>query len=205
MNKLDLKKNNVIREIIVGKLLGDAHLETQTSGKSWRLKIEHGKKQETYVLHLYSLLSDWVLTPPRQVKKRVGGGNVFFQTVNTPLLRFYGLLFYKKGIKVIPRCITKLLTARALAYWYMDDGSIKSKESKGVFFNTQCYTLDEVKLLCKVLCQKFDLVCSVRKQGKGYQIYISGHSYSRLRELIFPYLLEDMYYKFPLERKVFKR
>ena len=54
MNKLDLKKNNVIREIIIGKLLGDAHLETQTSGKSWRLKIEDTKasKQNLFTFQI---------------------------------------------------------------------------------------------------------------------------------------------------------
>ena len=39
-----------------------------------------------------------------------------------PCLNFYHELFYKDNIKVIPINLEKLLTARGLAYWIMDDG-----------------------------------------------------------------------------------
>jgi len=82
----------------------------------------------------------------------------------------------------------------------MDDGSIKSKQSKGVVFNTQGFCYKDVCTLCEVLTAKFQLSCWPRKQKEGYQIYVSGHSYERLRDLIYPYLLPEMTYKFPLPR-----
>jgi hypothetical protein len=33
--------------------------------------------------------------------------------------------------------IRRWLTPKSLAYWYMDDGSFKSKSSKGTILNTQ--------------------------------------------------------------------
>ena len=48
----------------------------------------------------------------------------------------------------------------------MDDGSIKSKQSKGVLFNTQSFTLNEVKLLCTVLLSKFGIQASRRLLGE---------------------------------------
>ena len=38
--KTTLRLTDVQREIVVGVLLGDAHLETQDRGRSYRLKIE---------------------------------------------------------------------------------------------------------------------------------------------------------------------
>jgi len=84
----------------------------------------------------------------------------------------------------------------------MDDGSIKSKYSKGCLLNTHCFTFKEVQFLCSILNDKFALQSQPRYQKDGYQIYISGHSYELLHSLIYPYLLESMRYKFPTERKV---
>ena len=71
----------------------------------------------------------------------------------------------------------------------MDDGSIKSKQSKGVILNTQGFTETEVLLLCKI-----------RKQKDGNQIYISGHSYELLKSLIYSFIIDSMRYKFPKDR-----
>ncbi|CAG8448202.1 813_t:CDS:2 [Racocetra fulgida] len=116
-----------------------------------------------------------VLSPPRIITKR-NSQNFGFQTVGNGKLRFYGQQFYKKGKKIIPKIIEKLITAR-------------------VIFNTQGFSLPEVKFLCNVLQKKFVL---------GWQIYVSGKSYFRLRELIYPFLLPEMLYKFPPERKIRK-
>jgi hypothetical protein len=51
------------------------------------------------------------------------------------------------------------------------------------------------------LKDKWQISCKPRIQKDGIQIYISGYSYETLRELIYPYLIPDMYYKFPTERK----
>ena len=85
----------------------------------------------------------------------------------------------------------------------MDDGSIKSKQSKGVLLNTQGFSLKDVTFLCKVISKKFGISVWPRSQKKAtqHQIYISGKSYERLRDLITPYFTEDMWYKFPSPRK----
>lgn len=84
----------------------------------------------------------------------------------------------------------------------MDSGSMKSKQSKGVFFNTQVFSYKEVNLLSESLNKRYGLLTSLRKQKVGYQIYVSGHSYEKLHELIKPYLIESMWYKFPKPRKI---
>ena len=40
----------------------------------------------------------------------------------------------------------------------MDDGSIKSKQLKGVFFNTQGFTFNDVNYLCSILKSKISFI-----------------------------------------------
>jgi hypothetical protein len=99
--------------------------------------------------------------------------------------------------KKVPKLIHRWLTPISLAYWYMDDGSIKDKKSKSVYFHTQGFCFNPIKLLCEVLQSKFKLLFKPVKKREKYQIYISGKSYKTLKTLIYPYLINPMLYKFP--------
>lgn len=255
--RASLKMTTQQREVLVGLILGDAHLGTQDLGRTWRLIYSQSKgRHGAYLQHVYEIFSGWALSPPvlirgamptehhkvmpgpalgsdglpRSGAKAEGLGalkgkpagryltkdRLKFTTVSHKSLRFYGKSFYKDGVKVVPKGIGRLLTARGLAYWYMDDGSIKSRQSKGVILNTHSFSLAEVNLLCGVLNDKFGLRASLRprrlapasfaRDGSDaravrHQIYISGHSYEAARELILPHLLPEMMYKFPTPRK----
>ena len=201
--KRTLRLSNVQRETLVGILLGDACLETQNAGRTYRLKIEQGVTHADYVQHLYVVLRDWVMSPPRPKQGQTRGAttlNLAFQTVSHTELSPYGLLFYRDRRKIVPEPIGDLLTARGLAYWYMDDGSMKSSESKGVLFNTQAFCSQDVDRLIEVLT-KFGLMARRRHQSDGIQIYVSGTSYERFVELVDPYVIEAMRYKEPQPRR----
>ena len=205
-HKKKLRLNSVQREVIVGKLLGDATLETQNGGRTYRLRIEQGKKQKFYVDHLYDIFREWVLTPPQRKITLIDGKSYSkwtFSTVSHGAFRFYAHQFYKEGRKCVPKLIHRLLTERSLAYWFMDDGSIKSAQSKGVVLNTQSFTQVDVQRLIFCLEHKFKLSAKERRQKEGYQIYISGRSYERLSRMISPYLLPTMRYKLPEPRRTY--
>lgn len=194
-------KKSYLKEMLIGKILGDGHLETQNKGATWRLKVEHSLNQKAYVDHQHSLLHDWVVSSPRIIKKE-RTFNYGFQTKSLGDLRFFGTLFYKDKKKIIPKILPKIITPISLAYWYSDDGSIKSKQSKGVIFNTQSFTFKEVKFLCSILKNKFSLDCWLRRQQEKYQIYVSGKSYQVIKDLIYDYLIPEMRYKFPEKRRI---
>ncbi len=89
-------------------LLGDACLETQNDGRTYRLKIEQSLKHQAYLFHLYELFKDWVLTQPRSrevVSKECISENLVFQTVSHSALRFYAQQFYADGRKRVPKLI----------------------------------------------------------------------------------------------------
>lgn len=197
--KSSLKITDEQRKVLIGVLLGDAHLETQNSGRTYRVKFEYSNEHNEYANHLYEIFKEWILTPP-QTKQDATHNNIWFQTVSHPAFRFYAHQFYDDKRKCVPRLIHRYLSERAIAYWFMDDGSIKSRESKGVIFNTHGFAQNDVQRLIKALRRKFALEASERKQKDGAQIYISGKSYERFCEIVEPFIHPSMRYKIPPQR-----
>lgn len=195
--KKGLKLNSIQREIIVGTLLGDAHLASYNK-INYSLMFQHGFSQQAYVQWKYSYFKQWVLTPPK-VKNQIVNGKlyqkVWFSTLSHIALRFYGKLFYINRKKVVPVIISKLLTPLGLAVWFMDDGSIKSKEHRALILNTQCYTNKDLSLLQQTLFQKFGIKTKLRKQKEGYQIYILSETVEIFVKIIRPYIIPEMEYK----------
>lgn len=191
------------KQVLIGIILGDAHLETQNNKNTYRIKFAQSIAHKAYINHLYEIFKDFVITCPKYNKSN---NSWYFNTISHQVFSYYGKIFYNKK-KCIPENIQELLTPIGLAYWYMDDGSIKSKDSKAIILNTHNFQLNEISTLCNILFSKFDLKAWPRKQNhknkEYYQIYISGTSYIHLRELIFSYIIPDMLYKFPKQRKNF--
>lgn len=198
--KMTLRLTQEQREVLVGLLLGDAHLESRSAGRLYRLKIEQSNAHRGYVEHLYDLFRPWVLTPPQPKRVMARGRastNWWFQTVSHGAFRFYGRQFYREGRKCVPRLISRWLTPRGLAYWFMDDGSSKWRYSRAVVLNTQGYDIRDVERLAHVLSRKFGLRTLLRRQAEGSQVVIGGSSLDQFMVLIQPHLLTEMYYKLP--------
>jgi hypothetical protein len=195
-NKLKLTQRQ--RQIIVGKMLGDGHLETQNNGKTYRLKVEHSIKQKEYVDWFYQEFKEWILAKP-QKKRKIRNGklsyNYWVNTLASGSFRFYAHQFYKDKKKVIPKLIHRWLTPLSLAVWFMDDGSIKSKNHKARIINTQGFKKKEVLRLISALKSKFGIQSKLRKQKDGYQIMILSESADEFARLIKNHLYNSMKYK----------
>jgi hypothetical protein len=195
--KVEMKLSEFQREVIVGAILGDGHMETN-NGITYRLKIEHSIKQKEYTNWLYECLKDWVLQEPREKKKEVFGKiftNVWFNTMSHVALRYYGNIFYKDKVKTIPINIKKLLTPVSLAVWFMDDGSFKSKFHKTLLLNTQSFPKNKLEFLQEAIRQKFLINSYLRKQKEGLQIEFRGQDAINFAKIIEPYLIDSMKYK----------
>lgn len=203
MHEEKKKLTTLQKEVLVGILLGDAHLETQNNGRTYRLKIEQSVEHKDYVFHLYGLFKEFCSKDEEKGPRFYKNGpkhNVSFATLADPVFNFYGKLFYKDKKKVIPKILKKLLTSKGFAYLYMDDGSMKSKDSKGVNLNLYNFSNSELDFLCIILKEKFSIDCWRTKDRSSSRIYVSGKSYEKLREVIYSDLLPCFHYKFPLER-----
>lgn len=194
--KKNLKLTKTQKDVLIGLVLGDGHLETQNKGTTYRLKVEHSIEQKEYVDWLYEIFKEWVGEKPKE-KTRGKFKSYGFTTYSHGSLRFYGQQFYLKGIKIIPKIISKLLTPISLAIWFMDDGSWKSNKHKTFIIHTSGYSKQDLKIIQKVLDQKFGIKSSIQTQiGKGLRLYILSKSAENFKKNVEKYVIPSMYYKF---------
>jgi DNA-binding transcriptional regulator WhiA len=97
-NKFNFTKEQ--KEVLIGVLLGDGHLE-QISKVTYRLKIVQSADKEEYVYHLYKIFQAFCSKEPIKIEAN-GKKSLIFQTKSSISLCFYGRLFYKDKIKIIP-------------------------------------------------------------------------------------------------------
>ena len=200
--------NTIQWEASIGLMLGDASIQTQNKGKTYRIKFEWGDKNKAYVLHVFNLFDEWLLSQPHKKERLSPKGNLIvnwgFQTFSHKAFNYLAELFLldkggKKGIS--ENLVQDHLTPKGLAYWFMDDGGKldynKNSKNRSVVLNTHSFTDLEVENLCDQLSNKFELLCEVRSNKNKKIIVIKDTSYSKFYQLINPYLLEEMKYKLP--------
>lgn len=196
--KATLQLTKKQKMIVIGLMLGDGHLETQNQGKSYRLKVEQTEKRSWYINWLYTHFQKWVLTPPRvKTKKRNERitQSISFQTLSHPSFNFFAKEFYSVKTKKIPASIRTILSPLAMAVWFMDDGSLKSKHHRALILNTHCFTHDDLVLIQETFLKKYGLQAGIRKQREGSQLIFTEPSASRFAAIIWPELLPEFRYK----------
>jgi hypothetical protein len=202
-----LKLSSLQKDVLIGLMLGDGHLESQTFGRTYKLLVEQsGTKHKDYLMHLYEIFKPFVLREPCPRKNRT---TLMFRTITHPVFRFYGKLFYRlvvrteaskrKAIKIVPSNIHRFLNDRVLAYWYMDDGALKGQDRSGKRLHTEGFTKIEVDLLADTL-NKMGIETTVNRQNrKGrdttYLLNITAKGDRVLTKRIEPYIHSSMVYK----------
>lgn len=186
--KLSLTKRQ--RAILAGLVLGDGHLETQTRGRTYRLKVEHGVAQSDYVRWLHNEFKKWI---PGGIYSRVRKmPSIGFTTYSHNVFRSYAKQFYdENGRKRMPIEIYKLLSPLTLAIWFMDDGSRKSAKHKTYVIHSLGYTRADLEIVQSALKQKLDISAVLHSQkGKSWRLYIPSNSAKRFEELIGKYVVK---------------
>lgn len=198
-------------DLIFGTMLGDGNLQTENQGRTWRYRATHGLDQKDYIFHKYEVLQNLCLTPPKLQEKHDKRNqqtyySYYFNTITAPFLKFYGDMFYnydpieRKFVKCVPKYNTlkKMLTKRAIAYFYMDDGSLKSKNnSNAMRLCTENFTNVENQRIVNVIRDKYAIQLGTIKHKKPERtrIVINEAPSTAFRELIKPYLVDSMKYK----------
>lgn len=186
------------KEIIIGKLLGDGYINRKN-----RFHFTHGQKQKFYIEHLKNVFVDLggqvkeITTKSHFIKDKFCPETTSYSllTKSFKSIEYYHNLFYFSGKKKINLEICNLITPRALAYWYMDDGSYyfhNKKSSLNYFLCTNSFSKEEVSLLCKTLKEKFNLNTRIDKQNK---IFFKQSQINDFKKIVKPFLLKEFYYK----------
>ena len=192
----NIKLTNEQEEILYGSLLGDMSIGFQ--GNEARFTISQGGNQEQYFDYKCSFFKDFLgkISKTDRYDKRTNKWYHKYQvrSKTNPLFTEIYYKFYQNGVKTITTEILGKLTARSLAFWYMDDGS-----NSGVLA-TNCFSVEEVKLIQNWLFDKFNIETTVEIQinnnNKQPLLYILKKSRSIFYNLVKPYIIPEMEYKF---------
>jgi LAGLIDADG DNA endonuclease family len=192
----------------IGLILGDASLQTQNEGKTYRIKFEWSDKDKAYVNHVYALFDEWVISEPHKKTRISPKGNTIinwgFQTISHQAFKPLAELFInnntnKKSVK--DSLIKNHLTERGLAYWFMDDGGKldynKNSKNKSIVLNTHSFTELEVINMANELKDCFNFSTEVRTNKGKKIIVIKPESYLLFRSKIDNYIIPEMLRKLP--------
>jgi hypothetical protein len=205
--KKNFKLNIEQKEALIGIMLGDGYLERNKSTHNARLHLEQSyPEKEDYLLSLFELYKPLVTNYPKIIirKPDIRTGKIYksiaFKTSAFNCFNEYHDLFYENKIKIVPKNIQKLLTARGLAYWIMDDGG-KSKSNQMVL-HTRAFSKKEVILLQNALKVNFKLNSRLEEKEKNqWVIFIPVKQEIPLTEIVKPYMHKSMLYKINKKNK----
>ena len=197
-----MEPNQRLFQISLGVLLGDCSLQKNTHKckEKYRLKFLQGEKHRQYIVHLHKEFKGFVISPPFHDCLRK---TYSFQTLFEESFKVLADIFYNENNKksVGSYFVNNKISPISLAYWFMDDGGLlsynKDYKRKGLVFNTQGFTFQEVETLSKNLNQGYNLKTWVKENKKKPIIAVSGKEYKTIREIIFPHIVECMRYKLP--------
>jgi len=200
--------NNDVVSVIFGSLLGDCYASKRyVEGTRFIFKQSIIHKDYLFWLYNFFLERGYCsnLKPrlyTRILKKNKESKSYYGYEFNTYTFRSFDWIykiFYKQGKKIISYKIKSYLTPLALAIWISDDGGWTGY---GVRIACNAYTLEEVKILVRILNENFNLICTIQKifiQDK-YSIYITSKSIPLLRNIITPHLHSSMLYKIGINK-----
>lgn len=194
--------NNEILSIIYGSLLGDASAEKRKGGKGTRIVFYQESSHVEYLLYLHRLVANlgYCNTNIPKITTRLGKNGkirqiVRFSTWTYDQFNDIQAEWYNNNIKFVPQSIENYLTPLALAIWIMDDGG---KVGSGLKLATNSFKYDDLLYLIKIFKDKYNLDATIQKTGviDQYHIYISAHSMLDLVNIVKPYIIPSMKYKF---------
>lgn len=124
------------QEVLLGSLLGDGHLFTRSSNETAGFSEGHSMAQSEYTRWKAGVFEPFTLDIYEGEKRSDGKvyKSLSFRTHMCTHFRSWYDLFYPANVKVFPANLHELITPRALAIWYLDDGTLHRKYHPHITF-----------------------------------------------------------------------
>lgn len=189
--------NQDILSVVIGSLLGDGYANARTI-EGTRISYRQSIINKDYLFWLYEFYYERGycsnLKPRKytRIVKNVSYSGYEFNTFTFRSFNWIHKLFSKKGVNYINPKLKLYLTPLALAILIMDDGCWTGH---GVRISTNCFSLDQVHILAKMVGTTYALNYTVQNINGYYSIYITKDSIPKLTKLVLPYIVPSMRYK----------
>ena len=172
MLRSEMSITPVQEQILLGKLLGDAYLHQThcTAALEWQHKEEHA----AYIDWTMRGLGDLGNSRRRLATSGYGSAMICANTQFTFLIKqAFADFVDADGKKHVPEWVTEKLGPIALAFWYMDDGSLSHHQDQEdrALFATCAFDCKDHIILIRALA-RMDITA---------QHYVSEGSHGRLR------------------------
>jgi hypothetical protein len=190
--------NFEVIQVLIGSLLGDRHLEKR--GEGIRVKFEQTNRNVEYLIwfHTFFAKQGYCSSKSPKLFKQIKKNNFVYHGYKFSSYSFSSFswlydAFYTNKVKHLPiRLLSEWLTPIALAIWFIDDGSVLGK---GYKIATNCFLKHELEKLCLLLFSKYNLNCSIHKDGNSHTIYVKSTSAKTFALIVKPYMINSMKYK----------
>ena len=164
------------------------------------MKILQRGAHGDYVRQLHAEFTDYVRAPVYFDKNRATYSfTTLFSKDFCPLAP---LFINENGKKHIgPYFLDNAISPLSLAYWLMDDGGLLSYKKdyprRAIVLNCHAFPRDECEILRDNLNAAYNLESWCKKNKGKTIIAIPAKKWRDFRDLVAPYVLESMRYKFP--------
>ena len=138
-----------LKKILVGILLGDAHIARRSSTSNSRLTYaQTAVAHKEYFDYVFSFFIPFCVNDYKPHSKLVRDNrtkkiysSITFTTMQLPCFNEFKDMFYVDNVKKVPSDIYELLTPKGLAFWIMDDGS---RHGTGLHLSVYAFTNEDV-------------------------------------------------------------
>ena len=176
------------REILIGCILGDAHIQ-----KLGKIIIEQSARQKDYLFWKYNELKNlcYPAKPAKIIRIDKRNNKEYYSNIFylRQYFRLWRKIFYYENKKVFPDNL--LLTPLSVAVWYMDDGCFSKEKST---ISTEGFSEENRNKVQKVFYEQFGIETAI---GKSKKLVIRKKSQNKFYDLIRPYIVPSMEYKIP--------
>jgi hypothetical protein len=122
--RASIKLPDEVKEVLIGILLGDAHIEKRSPTANSRLVYaQTAVKHKEYFNYVFSFFLPFCVKDYKTQSRLVVDNStnktysaISFTTMQLPCFNEYRELFYLNKIKIVPENLSELLTARGLAF-----------------------------------------------------------------------------------------
>lgn len=186
------------KSVLLGILLGDGTLATANSG-NMAVEYAHTNDQLNYTNYCHKALGN--ISNPNTFTRISGYGSQMTgaRTITSFMIaEEFSSFKNENGIKCVPEWVVEKLDPIALAFWYMDDGSLTHHDDQEdrANFSTYAFTQQDNEVLLLAL-KKFNINGVLQFTKKGIFIRLNADEAEKLFLLIAPYVTSSMQYKLP--------
>lgn len=197
-NKTIKSDTEHVISVLVGNLLGDGYAEKRNNATRFHIHMSSKNAEYIFWFHKFFMEKKYCSAEKPKVKKQIKKNNTVYYSIKFKTFSFsslnwlYDKFYTHEKKKTIPADISSLLTEKALAIWFMDDGG---KSGSGVKISTESFTYSENMELRKAIFQKFSLQPSIHHHKNKYVLYFKKNDMVGFNEIVKPHMLDCMHYK----------